>query len=201
MIDGKYEVEGQMSIMDLDPDIWSGRTSQERSAPASQKERTSKSSSRKSSGSSKQMPLMCLCLKAANGQKPDSSAEWVTMDAPFQWPGESTTLSTGGHPKDGSGLLFLQTSTDCQPERSCLTLNIGEKPRVPNPTYLSEILEETVDEKYNLSPRACRGILNRAAKRGKELPPILKTALENMILNESRTTITNESGKCDLESG
>lgn len=32
-------------------------------------------------------------------------------------------------------------------------------------------------EKYSLSPTACLGILKRAEKRGKELPPILKEAL------------------------
>ena len=32
--------------------------------------------------------------------------------------------------------------------------------------------------KYCLSPKACRGILQRASKRGKELPPLLKAALE-----------------------
>ena len=36
-----------------------------------------------------------------------------------------------------------------------------------------------VQPKYYLSARACQGILNRAEKRGKELPEILKTALVN----------------------
>ena len=62
-----------------------------------------------------------------------------------------------------------------------MTLNVGEKPRVPNPTRLSDILEENADRKYNLSQRACQGILARADKRGKKLPPILKEALENQI--------------------
>ena len=58
-----------------------------------------------------------------------------------------------------------------------MTLNCGEKPRIPNPTKLSEILEPETDPKYNLSARACQGILNRAAKRGKELPKALLDAL------------------------
>ena len=33
-------------------------------------------------------------------------------------------------------------------------------------------------EKYCLSPKACRGILRRAQKRGKELPEVLRIALE-----------------------
>jgi hypothetical protein len=43
---------------------------------------------------------------------------------------------------------------------------------------LSEVLETHVASKYYLSPRACAGILRRAEKRGKELPLVLKSALE-----------------------
>jgi hypothetical protein len=43
---------------------------------------------------------------------------------------------------------------------------------------LSRILEKDVPKKYCLSPKACRGILRRASLRGKELPPLLKAALE-----------------------
>ena len=35
-----------------------------------------------------------------------------------------------------------------------------------------------VPEKYYLSPKACQGILLRASVRGKELPEVLKKALE-----------------------
>ena len=40
-----------------------------------------------------------------------------------------------------------------------------------------EILEEEPHPKYYLSTKACQGILNRAAKRGKDLPKELKEAL------------------------
>jgi hypothetical protein len=46
---------------------------------------------------------------------------------------------------------------------------------------LSEILQTDASEKYYLSARACEGILRRADKRGKELPEVLKAALENQI--------------------
>ena len=42
---------------------------------------------------------------------------------------------------------------------------------------LSEILEFKTSEKYYLSPKACAGILRRAAKRGKALPVLLHRAL------------------------
>lgn len=59
-----------------------------------------------------------------------------------------------------------------------MTLNCGEKPRAENPTKLSQVLETNPDEKYRLSEKACLGILNRAERRGKELPTELKEALE-----------------------
>ena len=193
MIDNSYTVEGQMSIEDLDPDTWFGRTSQVRSVPASQKERTSKSSSRKSSKSSKQMPLMCLCLKTVDGPKPDFFTAWETMDNPLPWLGVFTMPSSGECLNAESGLLWLGTSTDSPLAKFYLTLNIGEKPRVPNPTHLSEILEPNADPKYNLSAKACRGILTRAERRGKQLPPILKTALENQIaVSETESSISDE---------
>lgn len=43
---------------------------------------------------------------------------------------------------------------------------------------LSQILQAGVPEKYYLSPKACLGILHRASVRGKELPELLKKALE-----------------------
>jgi hypothetical protein len=44
---------------------------------------------------------------------------------------------------------------------------------------LSEILETgTIDRRYYLTQKACKGILRRAEKRGKELPPMLRQALQ-----------------------
>ena len=42
---------------------------------------------------------------------------------------------------------------------------------------LSQVLETDAPPKYFLSARAARGILRRAARRGKELPPMLHRAL------------------------
>ncbi len=41
-------------------------------------------------------------------------------------------------------------------------------------------------EKYYLSAKACEGILRRAERRGKELPPMLKEALEQQIKREKQ---------------
>ena len=55
--------------------------------------------------------------------------------------------------------------------------NIGEFPNEENESRLSQILEENPHQKYYLSAKACQGILNRAARRGKDLPKELKEAL------------------------
>jgi hypothetical protein len=46
---------------------------------------------------------------------------------------------------------------------------------------LSDVLEETprVPQRFYLSQRACEGILRRAERRGKELPPMLEQALRS----------------------
>lgn len=54
----------------------------------------------------------------------------------------------------------------------------------PVPSCLSEILQTGVDAKYYLSSKACIGILRRAAVRGKELPEVLRLALERQAAQE-----------------
>ena len=56
--------------------------------------------------------------------------------------------------------------------------SFGESPSVAVESHLSQILEDTPHQKYYLSAKACQGILNRAARRGKDLPEMLKMALE-----------------------
>lgn len=57
------------------------------------------------------------------------------------------------------------------------THSFGESPRDGVESYLSQILEDTPHPKYFLPAKACLGILNRAARRGKDLPEALKAAL------------------------
>jgi len=58
------------------------------------------------------------------------------------------------------------------------TLNTGMSRSGASASSLSRILEAAPHPKYYLSRTACLGILRRAKKRGKELPPVLKQALE-----------------------
>lgn len=81
-----------------------------------------------------------------------------------------------------------------------LMLNFGESPSVDVESTLSQILEDNVPEKYYLSPKACAGILHRAQRRGKDLPPRLKAALEfqagiNTETNPKTTTLESITNK------
>ena len=58
------------------------------------------------------------------------------------------------------------------------TLNTGVSPNDARGSSLSQILQAEVPGKYYLSQRACLGILRRASARGKELPEVLRLALE-----------------------
>lgn len=65
---------------------------------------------------------------------------------------------------------------------ACLTANTSEFPRSVVESSLSDILEMTGDhlQRYCLSPTACAGILRRAKKRDKTLPPRLRQVLEEV---------------------
>ena len=58
------------------------------------------------------------------------------------------------------------------------THSFGESPRDGVESRLSQILEDNPHQKYYLSAKACQGILNRAARRGKDLPEALRKTLE-----------------------
>lgn len=84
--------------------------------------------------------------------------------------------------------LVLQKENGQAPEKSwemisvspgdVLTRSFGEFPKEEDVSILSQILTVGVPEKYYLSQKACLGILRRASARGKELPEVLRLALE-----------------------
>lgn len=86
--------------------------------------------------------------------------------------------------------LDLTKANGNQPERSWATdtasrggsstRNTGECPSVARESTLWQILQTDAPEKYYLSARACEGILRRAERRGKALPPMLREALEEV---------------------
>ena len=76
-----------------------------------------------------------------------------------------------GCPRRAGGARVLGGPT------GCLTFDTSERPSAGAASSLSDILEPHVQSKFFLSPRACRGILRRAKKRGKTLPTSLRRAL------------------------
>ena len=95
------------------------------------------------------------------------------------------------HKKDGT-TPTVSSETDGRLLTEFLTLNTGESPNVVEESTLSQILEPNAPERFYLSAKACVGILRRAERRGKELPPMLKEALEQMIEREKGSTETDE---------
>lgn len=98
------------------------------------------------------------------------------------------------------GLLSSSRGTDFKPSSkrwlSCglgavslggyWTLNGSESPSVADVCSLSSTLETgDVPQRFYLTSTACEGILRRANKRGKPLPPMLKDALERVVNKET----------------
>lgn len=65
------------------------------------------------------------------------------------------------------------------------TRNTGEFPSADAASTLSQILQAEVPGKYYLSQKACLGILRRASARGKELPEVLRLALERQAMTDT----------------
>ena len=72
--------------------------------------------------------------------------------------------------------------------------SFGECPSEERESRLSQILQGGALPKYYLSVKACQGILRRAEKRGKELPPMLQKALERQagLSTMSESVVTEQ---------
>lgn len=79
--------------------------------------------------------------------------------------------------RDGQVARFLETS-------NILTFGLISFGKPNDRKMLSDVLEDGVPKKYFLSSKACAGILRRARKRGKAIPPALETALETVASQE-----------------
>ena len=67
------------------------------------------------------------------------------------------------------------------------THNFSEWPSDAAVCLLSQVLEQTsIPQKFFLSPKACAGILRRAEARGRQLPPLLRMALEHVAQTTTR---------------
>ena len=94
----------------------------------------------------------------------------------------------------------------------CWMRSFGESPSAEDESFLSQILVRNAPERYSLSEKACLGILRRAEKKHKELPPLLKWVLEKQAggggvifpvenhPQDSRVSISKD-GKCQTLTG
>jgi hypothetical protein len=182
------EMKGQVSIFDLG--ILCGRTSQVPcQVPAkTEQEKTSERYWKSWRGSSKKESLF-LDLRKASGAIQDASSATDTQSRGVSW-----IASTGVFRNADEGLRSLLTSEDGTHLALFLEKSHREEwPTVVVNTHLSDILELMADKKYHLSAKACQGILNRAERRGKQLPPMLKEALLQTIERESASMDTTET--------
>src|SRR4030066_1332507 len=113
---------------------------------------------------------------------PSSFLELLRQFAPVGWSGR-TCLESCRRNKDGilapSSGRWLNSGMGGPTES--LTLNILEYPSGGVAGSLSDILETgDLPQRYYLSATACRGILRRAEKRGRELPEQLRKAVESV---------------------
>lgn len=169
MLPTDYQCEGQMSIFDFLPQPQFGKTSQELSVQEAPKAEISDVSSRNWL-ESKTLKFQYLCLTRESGCPRDISEAMIGLSH-----GEPTMPSFGEcHSVDEESASLPDSTAQMQPKSS---FNFSEEPTIPRPSKLSQILETNPDPKYNLSTKACLGILRRAEEKGKTLPRLLEMTL------------------------
>ena len=146
-------MDGQVTWSDLGFSF--GRTLSEHSAAT--EEKTSTPCWKKLRVSQNQDFLYLDCRKSGNGQKQEPLTVMGGLSL-----GELTTLKTGEKPSETAVQEML---------------SVWGPHSVAEESRLSQILEANPLPKYNLTPKACQGILRRAERRGKDLPKLLKAVL------------------------
>ena len=130
---------------------------------------------------------------ASLSPSPGSERDWMTRvatspssllglladSAPYGWCGRTSPAScrstADGRLEPSSGSW---SNSGMGSPTEFWTLSLPEYPSDGVASSLSDILETgEVPQRFYLSDRACRGILRRAEKRGKELPEALRSAL------------------------
>ena len=123
----------------------------------------------------------------------DGVLEWLTSEAvsgpkssaflPRAVPSGFLEKTSPEFCQSTGGVIGLPSSGTWQtwgmgPPTAFLTLSGSESPSAAAVCSLSDVLETgDVPQKFYLSAKACRGILRRAEKRGRELPLALLAAL------------------------
>jgi hypothetical protein len=126
---------------------------------------------------------------------PSSLLDLLADSGPYGWCGRTSPAScrstTDGRLEPFSGCW---SNSGMGSPTEFLTLNISEYPSDGVASSLSDILETgELPQRYYLSGTACRGILRRAEKRGKELPEALKSALLAVASQTPRPPSTQDA--------
>ena len=131
---------------------------------------------------------MCQELSQATGAKTSLQSSKKRSKSPSRKPPMCLCLKRDGLSSDASTMRWEDGALPGE-----YTMHsFGEYPREENASLLSQILEASPHPKYYLSEKACLGILTRAERRGKELPPELKEAL--LTQSRSRSEAENLGG-------
>ena len=119
-----------------------------------------------------------LPLFASGRTSPEYSQPKTTPSDVFweHWPEAAALCNRQGN--DGQTLVMC-VARKGKSAGASLMPNTLEWPNDAAVCSLSQTLEiGSLPQRFYLSSRACAGILRRAQKRGKELPPMLREALE-----------------------
>ena len=100
------------------------------------------------------------------------------------------SLKKAGQQQDASQEMIWEENGALRGEYSMHSF--GECPSVDVGSHLSQILEASPHPKYSLSAKACNGILTRAERRGKPLPPLLKATLQYQSITEVAFMVTKQ---------
>ena len=119
---------------------------------------------------------------------------WLTASNPSGYSGKMFRASSHRLGEEISTASSLHWgSSGMGSHGQCLTLNISESRNDAVGSSLSHILERgSLPPRFYLSPKACSGILRRAQRRGKELPPALKAALEATAAKAPPTSLAED---------
>ena len=100
--------------------------------------------------------------------------------------GDGTKPQNGTSPSGQTLVLCLDPKEQSRGGPSML--NISDWPNDASVCLLSQVLEtDLIPDKYYLSPKACAGILRRAAKRSKKLPEALEIVLKEQAKGHTGT--------------
>jgi hypothetical protein len=127
---------------------------------------------------------------AASGKtSPESSAPPTMLSAVSFQRLSAAMMPSGRHLNADGGQVQVWLPDHWRgPRGEFWMLNTSAWPNDASVCLLSSVLEQgPIPQKYYLSRQACAGILRRAEKRGKTLPPALKAALEAVAFPKSAT--------------